>query len=355
MLPSELYQKKITAAEIQPDLKQEAVIELLDELSEKLTQKGPRLIGAVKNIFFGLPFVHGLYLWGGVGIGKTFLMDIFYQSLTIKKKTRIHFHQFMDNVHRDLNQYLGKKEPLKLVAKHISEKSRVLCFDEFYVKDITDAMVFVGLLKELFALDVCLVLTSNCEPGELYKNGLQRQNFLPAIKLLEKKLTVVHLDSAMDYRTQHLRQAGVYYSPLNKHAKKNMEKAFSLYAEGEILAEPINIFGRKIPIVKCANKIIWFDFDCLCGVPRSQRDYLALVKRFDIILISNIPVIKPEQRDYITCFIHLVDILYDAGIKLIASAEVSPENIYTDSKLDFEFGRTKSRLLEMQSLDYFIH
>lgn len=353
MLPSELYQTKLKAGEIKQDNKQQVVIAVFDELVNKLQNKNNSFLNNFKKIFHEQTPVQGLYLWGSVGIGKTFMMDIFYECLSIKKKLRIHFHQFMENVHKDLNQYLGKKDPLKLVAKRIADKTSVLCFDEFFVKDITDAMVFVGLLQELFNLGVCLIATSNCEPIDLYKHGLQRQNFLPAIKLIEQNMQVIHLDSALDYRTKHLSNAGVYYTPLDQQADDHMEKAFSLYAEGEVSSNPVMIIGREIKVIKRTNKIIWFDFTKICGVPRSQRDYLELVKTYEVILVSNIPKIKPEERDYITCFINLVDILYDAGVKLIASAEVQPHEIYTTGKLNFEFGRTESRLLEMQSADYF--
>lgn len=353
MLPSKLYQEKLNSGEIKPDSKQQIIINLLDELADNLAKQEQGVFNKLKKIFHEKKLIQGLYLWGSVGIGKTFMMDIFFESLNIKKKKRIHFHKFMDNVHKDLNQYLGKKNPLSYVAKHIAENTRVLCFDEFFVKDITDAMVFVGLLKELFDLGVCLIATSNCQPNDLYKNGLQRQNFLPAIKLIEKNTQVIHLDSAMDYRTQHLTNAGVYYTPLDRLAQSKMEKAFLLYAEGVVSTDSISVIGREVEVVKRADKIIWFDFAKICGVPRSQRDYLELVKIYKIILVSNIPQIKPIERDYITCFINFVDILYDARIKLIVSAEVKPHEIYNSGKLNFEFGRTESRLLEMQSSDYF--
>lgn len=298
--------------------------------------------------------IKGLYLWGGVGIGKTFLMDCFFHSLPFKQKKRMHFHQFMQEVHNALTRHQGEKDPLQVIAKEFAANEMVLCFDEFYVSDITDAMLLGRLLKALFDQKVCLVTTSNVAPDDLYKHGLQRSQFLPAIAMLKKETEVIHISSAIDYRLRHLKEAGVFYTPLNAEADDNMEKSFKTLIENQsISTEPINLYGRSIKIIKRAGNIIWFDFNDICRVPRSQKDYLGIAEQYKTVFISNIPVIQEREKDTICLFISLIDVLYDARVRLVISAEEPVPQLYSRGYMILEYTRTHSRLLEMQSVDYF--
>lgn len=298
--------------------------------------------------------VHGVYLCGGVGIGKTLLMDCFYHCLPFPNKMRMHFHQFMQLVHQELTQYQGKMDPLQWVAHDLSKQAMVLCFDELFVSDITDAMLLGRLFKLLFERGVCLVATSNSMPGDLYKNGLQRSQFLPAIELLKKNMEVIHILTTIDYRLRHLKEAGVFYTPLDETAQKNMEKSFDVLSLGKkIITDPIEICGRLIPIKKRTEDIIWFEFDVICRVPRSQKDYLEIAKKYRTVFISDIPLIESNAKDMICLFISLVDVFYDAGVRLVISAAEPVEQIYNRGYMILEYTRTHSRLLEMQSMDYF--
>lgn len=349
LIPSALYQQKLAANKMNLDTIQVEALEHFDGLYSRVVKSSDSLIA---RLFRPKNPVKGLYVWGGVGIGKTFLMDCFYEALPLEKKWRIHFHKFMDYVHEQLTVHQSKKNPLENVAKAIADRAQVLCFDEFFVKDVADAMVLRNLLTYMFDLNICLVATSNIAPNELYLNGLQRQNFLSAIALIEKNTNVVHLNSTQDYRTLHIKNAGVYYSPLGREAQLNMDKAFNSYSSKTVLSDEIVILGRSISVVKSSADVVWFDFKNICGVPRSQRDYLELSKKYKTVLVSNVFVISESQTDYITSFINMIDIFYDEGIKLIISAERPVDQLYTLRKLAFEFERTQSRLQEMQSEDY---
>jgi cell division protein ZapE len=349
LTPSELYHKKLAANEIHPDALQLDIVTQFDGLYARLVKSNNSLFS---KIFQSKTPVKGMYLWGGVGIGKTFLMDCFYETLPFEKKWRIHFHKFMEYVHEQLTEHQSKKNPLEIVAKAIADKAQVLCFDEFFVKDVADAMVLRNLLTYMFEKNICLVTTSNIAPSNLYKNGLQRQNFLSAIALIEKNTQVIELNSNQDYRTLHIKNAGVYYSPLGDEANNNMQIAFNGYAKKPLSTKDIAVLGRNIPIICSSAEVAWFDFKNICGVPRSQRDYLELSKSYKVILVSNVFVMLEGQTDYITCFINMIDIFYDAGTKLILSAEKPAHELYTLGKMAFEFDRTESRLQEMQSEDY---
>jgi len=293
-------------------------------------------------------------LWGSVGIGKTFLMDCFYESLPFKNKLRLHFHSFMQHVHQALKKHQGEQDPLKNIAKELSQETLVICFDEFFVSDITDAMLLGRLLKALFLEGVSLVATSNVTPDELYKNGLQRSQFLPAIALLKQDTEVIHLQSVEDYRMRHLKEAGVFYTPLNDAARNNMEKSFNALTQGrEIKTGVVIINGREIPIHKRAGDVIWFEFSALCTVPRSQNDYLEIAQQYRTVFISNVPVISEKEKDMICLFISMVDVFYDARVKLVISAEEPIDQLYNRGYMILEYTRTHSRLAEMQSSDYF--
>lgn len=298
--------------------------------------------------------VKGVYLWGGVGIGKTFMMDCFYQCLPFSNKLRMHFHPFMQRIHNQLTKHQGERDPLAVIATELSKEVIVLCFDELFVSDITDAMLLGRLFKALFSRGVCLVATSNVAPDDLYKNGLQRSQFLPAIQLLKASADVVHVPASRDYRLRHLQTAGVFYTPLNEEARQNMEKSFAVLTRGKkIDTAPIEINERQINIQKQAEGVVWFEFSEICKVPRSQKDYLVLAEKYHTVLISNIPVIQSHEKDLICLFISLVDVLYDARVNLVISAEEPVQRLYDRGYMIMEYTRTHSRLLEMQSSDYF--
>ena len=311
----------------------------------------------------------GLYFWGGVGRGKTYLMDVFYQCLPFEDKQRTHFHRFMRHVHSRLAVHKGVKNPLTVVAQELADEARVICFDEFFVTDITDAMILAKLLESLFELGVVLVATSNIEPQGLYENGLQRQRFLPAIALLEQHTEVVNVDGGVDYRLRTLSQAELYHWPLDAAADVSLASSFEALApmlapmlaptlaalegvgsdrEGGI----ISINGRGFSYIKLCDDIIWLTFDQLCVQPRSQNDYLELAYEFHGLIVSNVPCLKPGMEDQARRFVNLVDVCYDANLKVIISAEVPLLELYAGGQLDFVFQRTLSRLQEMQSHEY---
>lgn len=358
MTPLTLYQEKIAAGLIEKDPQQFEVIQQLEKIYKKLIQQdraSKSFLGALLHPFIASHSVPGLYLWGSVGVGKTFLIDLFYSCVPVKKM-RVHFHDFMKNIHQQLGQLRGQKNPLEKIAKHITDQAHVLCLDEFMVHDIADAMILTNLLTALFDNHICLITTSNVEPDNLYKNGLQRELFLPAIALIKQHTTVFHIISHHDYRLMPLTQAGVYFTPLDKNAEDNMEKAFAHCAGKEpISTEPIEILDRPIRIRKKAGDTIWFDFLDLCNIPRSQNDYIEIAKQYKTVLISHIPVIRADQHNLITAFIHLIDIFYDNHIRVIISAEAPIEDLYPAGRLRFSFARTQSRLIEMQSIDYFTY
>ena len=307
----------------------------------------------------------GLYFWGGVGRGKTYLMDVFYQCLPFENKKRTHFHRFMRHVHHRLSVHKGIKNPLKMVAQELADEAMVICFDEFFVTDITDAMILAHLLENLFQMGVVLVATSNIEPQGLYENGLQRQRFLPAIALLEKHTKVINVDGGVDYRLRTLSQAELYHWPLDAEADISLASSFSALAplQSPLLAPleigisstgggVININGRAFTYIRLCDDTIWFSFDQLCVQPRSQNDYLELAYEFHGLIISNVPCLKAGMEDQARRFVNLVDVCYDANLKLIMSAEVPLLELYAGGQLDFVFRRTLSRLQEMQSHEY---
>lgn len=299
------------------------------------------------------PTVMGLYLWGGVGRGKTYLVDTFYESLPFPDKMRTHFHRFMQRVHTELGHYKGEKNPLTLIAGKFASEARVICFDEFFVKDITDAMILANLLEALFAKGVVLVTTSNIVPDELYKDGLQRARFLPAIDLLKRHCDVVNVDSGIDYRLRALERAEIFHSPLDSDAATELARSFREIAgaEGEQDA-PIEINHRVLTSRRLHEDVVWFDFSVLCDGPRSQNDYIELAREFHTVLVSDVPRMGRDSEDQVRRFINMVDEFYDRGVKLLMSAETPAEQLYSEGSLSFEFARTLSRLQEMQSREY---
>jgi len=297
--------------------------------------------------------IKGLYLWGGVGRGKTFLMDLFFETLDIEAKKRIHFHRMMHEVHDRLAALADIEDPLDQVAADIAGETRVLCFDEFFVSDIADAMLLGRLLRGLFDRGVTLVTTSNARPDDLYKDGLQRQRFLPAIDLLNTHTDVCNMDGDTDYRLRLLQKAGTFLTENDADAAKRLNYYFSESASSQIrIDEQLDINGRMICAQKCAKGIAWFDFAALCDGPRSQADYIEIARWYPSVILSGVPVLDPTREDQARRFIALVDEFYDRRVKLIIHAATDAATLYTGRRLAFEFDRTLSRLIEMQSLEY---
>jgi cell division protein ZapE len=297
--------------------------------------------------------VKGLYIWGGVGRGKTMLMDLFYECLPGDRRLRMHFHRFMRRVHEGLGRWEGTANPLMRVADEFAAEADVLCFDEFFVSDIGDAMILAELLNALFARGVTLVATSNVEPQSLYENGLQRRRFLPAIDLLHAHTEVIHVPAGMDYRLRALEQAEIYHAPLDQAADMSLTRSFrALAPEAPERGATLMVEGRPIETVMLADDVVWFEFAELCEGPRSQNDYIELAMVYHAVIVSGVPVLTVDNENAARRFISLVDEFYDHGVKLIISAEAEISELYQGDRLRFEFERTESRLIEMQSREY---
>lgn len=294
----------------------------------------------------------GIYMWGGVGRGKSFLMDSFYLVVPVVRKTRLHFHEFMRGVHRQLDDLKGVADPLDEVARRIAKKYRLICFDEFHVSDIADAMILYNLLRALFENGVSFVMTSNYAPDRLYPDGLHRDRMLPAIALLKDKLDVLNVDAGIDYRRRAMEQVTAYHTPLGANADRALRHAFAAVAETTDEDPRIRIEAREIKCLRRAGGVIWFDFATLCGGPRSQNDYLEIASRFHTVILSGVPQMSAGMSSEARRFTWLIDVLYDHSVKLLMSAEVEPEELYTQGMLANEFHRTVSRIIEMQSREY---
>lgn len=294
----------------------------------------------------------GVYMWGGVGRGKSFLMDSFYSSVPVVRKTRVHFHEFMRAVHRQLDELRGVEDPLDEVALRIAKRYRLICFDEFHVSDIADAMILYNLLRALFDNGVTFVMTSNYQPETLYPDGLQRERMLPTIKLLNERLDVMNIDAGIDYRKIAMELVQVYHTPLGADADRALRHAFATIAETADQNPVIRIESREIKSLRCAGGVVWFDFATLCGGPRSQNDYLEMAGRFHTVVLSGIPAMSAAMSSAARRFTWLIDVLYDHNVKLIMSAAVPPDQLYTEGMLANEFQRTVSRIMEMQSREY---
>ena len=348
------YQLSIEQQGHTRDSAQEIVVDRLADLQGHIAafSRPWQKLGRKLRIGTGVA-VPGIYLWGDVGRGKTFLMDLFFETLPVDKKTRIHFHRMMADVHRRLNILGDVEDPLDKVAADIAEEARVLCFDEFFVSDIADAMILGRLLDGLIRRGVTFVATSNSPPAELYPNGLQRERFLPAIELLENSTRVLHLDGDTDYRLRLLQQAGTYLTPVNADTTAKLSHYFKEIASGDpVEGHLLDVLGRQIPSERCAKGVVWFDFESICDGPRSQQDYIEIARWYPTVIISGIPVLATDKENQARRFIALVDEFYDRKVKLIVSAEAGLESIYEGQKLAFEFQRTTSRLVEMQSTTY---
>jgi cell division protein ZapE len=299
------------------------------------------------------PPVKGLYFWGGVGRGKTYLVDTFFDALPFERKMRLHFHRFMRRVHAELRRLQGEKNPLDIVAEQFASEVVVLCFDEFFVSDIGDAIILGSLMGKLFERGVSLVATSNIVPDRLYEDGLQRARFVPAIELIKIHTDVINVDSGVDYRLRVLEKAEIFHWPLDAGADASLEKSFASLAQDHVhVGEIIEINGRPIQTRKWAEGVLWCDFRALCDGPRSQNDYIEIACEFHSVLLGNVPGLGERVDDQAKRFINLVDEFYDRNVKLILSSERPVDELYTGGGLSFEFRRTRSRLLEMQSREY---
>jgi cell division protein ZapE len=360
--PLARYERDLQRDDFRRDPSQAHAVQYLQTLYEALIadshlHQSSAFSGMLKKLFGSTDKAHikGLYFWGGVGRGKTYLMDNFFESLPLSQKMRMHFHRFMRRVHSELKQLDSQRNPLQKVADIIAAETKVICFDEFFVSDITDAMILGTLMSELFERGVVLVATSNIAPDGLYKDGLQRARFLPAIELLKTHTQVINVDGGVDYRLRALEQAELYHYPLDQQADLSLQKSFrSLLTSpsDEKSNQVLMVEGREIHSRFSAEGVVWFDFDAICDGPRSQNDYIELSKEYHSVFISNLPALGRSNDDQARRFVNLVDEFYDRHVKLVLSADKPLAELYSDGKLNFEFQRTVSRLLEMQSHEY---
>jgi len=348
----EVYQHTLAGRGYTSDPAQLRAIDALERCEREWADYKARRSNAVTKLLVRPPIPRGVYLHGGVGRGKSFLMDCFFQSVPLTRKTRLHFHEFMREVHRDLQDLKGMPDPLDELGRRIARRHRLIGFDEFHVADVTDAMILHRLLESMFANRVSIVTTSNFHPDALYPNGLHRERILPAIELLKSKLEIVDVDNGTDYRQLTLAQLDVYHHPLGPQADAAMLRAFEQLAEARDQDPVLRIEQRELRARRRAGGVVWFDFKTLCGGPRSQNDYLELAQQFHTVLLSDVPQMPPRLASEARRFTLLIDVLYDRRVKLILSAAVPPQQLYEDGPLAHEFPRTVSRLIEMQSAAY---
>ena len=355
----ETYRQQLKERGFRSDPAQEAAVDALNDLRQRLVRREQKPANGARKLLSKLGRTlpakpeKGLYLWGGVGRGKTWLMDLFFQSLPFEARRRRHFHRFMYDVHAQLKQLANRESPLEHVADSIAQDTHVLCFDELFVSDIADAMILGTLLEALFRRGVSLVATSNVAPRDLYKEGLQRQRFLPAIKLLEDHTRVLAVDGGTDYRLRQLTQAGTYIDSSDTQSDARLDALFAELADSSTCTGgTVEIEGRPIPVVKESENVIWFEFEALCEGPRSQNDYIEIAREYQSVIVSHIPKLSATRENAARRFIALVDELYDRHVNLIVSAAAQPADLYGGDRLTFEYQRTISRLTEMQSEEY---
>ena len=348
----ELYEHTLAERGYRSDPAQLRAIDSLERCENEWADYKARRSNALTKLISRPPIPRGVYMWGGVGRGKSFLMDCFFNAVPLQRKTRLHFHEFMREVHRELAEMHGTSDPLLHLGKSISRRFRLICLDEFHVADITDAMILYRLLESLFENRVSIVTTSNFPPDGLYPNGLHRERILPAIALLEDRLEVVNVDAGSDYRQQTLQDVELYHTPLGAEADAAMDQAFGRLAEAKDESPVLKIEHREIRARRRAGGVVWFDFKELCGGPRSQNDYLELASQFHTLMLSGVPQMSPRLASEARRFTWLVDVLYDRRVKLILSAAVEPDQLYTEGPLVHEFPRTVSRLREMRSAEF---
>jgi cell division protein ZapE len=331
------------------DSSQWRAVERLQQLYEEWSAYKKRRDSALKRLLVKPALPKGVYLWGPVGRGKSFLMDAFYLCVPLVRKRRVHFHHFMREIHRELDELKGTEDPIAEAAARTARRYRLVCFDEFHVSDIADAMILGRYLDKVMDLGVEFVMTSNYSPDQLYPNGLQRERFLPAIELLKTRLDVVAVDSGTDYRRLKMERVQVYHVGADDSP---LARIFEQIKDVEEEKQPLDVEGRNIPYRKRAGGLVWFDFAALCGGPRSYADYVDLTKRFHTIIVSRVPRMSAKQSDAARRFTWLVDVLYDERLKLVICAEAPPEDLFTEGENSADFQRTVSRLHEMQSAEY---
>jgi cell division protein ZapE len=334
------------------DHAQIAALERLQQLADDLAEFAAARKSALRRLFGNISVPRGVYLYGGVGRGKSLLMDSFYATVAIRRKMRVHFHAFMRDVHAAMGRLTREADPLAAVAEQVARRYRLICLDEFHVDDIADAMILGRLLEGLFEHDVVLVVTSNYAPDDLWPNGLLRERFLPAIATIKHCLDVVEVDAGVDYRLRALERVQTFYVPSGPAADAAMSAAYEAMRSSPEETTHLTIEGRPLVSRRRAGSAVWFDFGTLCDAPRSQRDYLELARSFSVMFLSDIPRMRPEDADQARRFTWLVDILYDHRVKLVASAAVPAEALYVSGRNAGEFARTVSRLAEMRTRDY---
>ncbi len=352
------YNEAVKSGAIISDPVQLHVIHYLDRLYHdilKLNQDKPSILEMIR-IWLGGNHAEankGIYLWGTVGSGKTYLVDTFFESLPVKSKLRIHFHRFMQRIHNELKYLNNLEDPLQKVADNFAARYQVICFDEFHVSDITDAMLLGRLFEAFIDRNIIFITTSNSHPDDLYKNGLQRSRFLPAIALLKKHMEVIELSSEVDYRLRYLGNAELYHFPLDDAATQMLLKNFQNIAPNTGRSNStIEIENRKIQTVRCADGVVWFDFSIICNSPRGPADYIEIARQFQTVLIQNVPCMSDDMNDQAKRFITLIDEFYDRNVKLVITAEMAILELYQGKRLAKDFERTQSRLMEMRNIDY---
>ncbi|MFT5140597.1 MAG: cell division protein ZapE [Lysobacterales bacterium] len=349
--PLSIYQSRVSSGDFKPDPAQQQAIGLLDNLWQDL-------VSPPKTSFWNIfkrqksKQLRGVYLWGGVGRGKTWLMDLFFDSIPFEQKQRIHFHRFMARVHEGLREHHASSDPLKVIARDWGNRVQVLCFDEFFVSDIADAMLLAILLEALLEHGVILVATSNLHPDDLYKDGLQRARFLPAIELIKAHTHIFQVDGEIDYRLRILEKSAIYHFPTGESSESALQTSFDDMAAGCEMNSALKINQRMFDAKCRGDGIIWFSFEELCEKPRSTNDYIEISRSFNTVLLSALPLLNETSSDATRRFINLVDEFYDRNVKLLISAAAPIEEIYSGTRLAFEFQRTISRINEMQSHQY---
>lgn len=352
MSPLQRYQHDLQQRSLAVDLSQQQTLQHLETIFHQLTAAPTRTHWLERLLQAPKMPVKGAYLWGGVGRGKTYLMDLFYDSLPITEKRRLHFHRFMQEIHAELKTLPKSPDPLPVIAKRLAQRFRLLCLDEFHVNDIGDAMLLGGLLTALFAQGVTLITTSNIAPDDLYRNGLQRERFLPAISAIKEHTTTLHLNGETDYRLALLERGGTYHLT-NSDSERALQAQFlSLAPDSEPQPQTLTINNREIGIKAMSDDVIWFDFAAICETPRSAADYLEISRLFHTLLLSAVPVLNEAKDDAVQRFMHLIDALYDHRVKLIVSAAAPATELYRGQRHRFAFQRTISRLQEMGSEAY---
>lgn len=346
------YESQLRSRGFKSDPAQRAAAQRLQELYGELLGFKAARSSTLRRMFSRPAMPRSVYFWGGVGRGKSFLMDCFYDAVPYQRKRRTHFHAFMQEVHNDLKQHNNEPDPLQKVADRISRHTRLLCFDEFHVSDIADAMILGRLLDALFARGVIFVMTSNYPPDGLYPNGLMRINFLPTIEMIKRRCDVIEIDHGTDYRLRTLQKMEIYLVPHDEAAERKMNEDFVRLAASEGDSDDLEVLGRRLKVVRKAPGVIWFDFPSLCGGPRSQNDYLEIAREHHTVLLSDVPQLRAADASEARRFTWLIDVLYDHRVKLIMSAAVEAPELYTTGHNAHEFVRTVSRLIEMRSRDY---